>query len=163
MEFLSVGLDKQPQFRTTETNPERRRRDATRRGATHVYYPLLPFESSPRTIPFVASLLFSKRPLFRLECNFSYNPARFISRYIAAFIAIDSRPLLYPSPSLPLVPPSFSFSFSLSPSLFSPVESYVVDPVAAEKWRSYLHATFRNDSAYVHSSPNANSRSALSV
>lgn len=47
MEFLSVGLDKQPQFRsrTTETNPQK---TATRRDAR---YSLLPFEPPPSPTP----------------------------------------------------------------------------------------------------------------
>lgn len=51
--------------------------------------------------------------LFRLECNCSYSPPRFIFRYIAAFIAIDSTdssPVFLFLPPPPLRPVSLILS-----------------------------------------------------
>lgn len=84
MEFLSVGLDKQPQFCSCDrSQPKRRRR--LRRDAR---FSTLCNES------FLSSLavIFSARcSLFRLERNFSStSPPRFISCYITSFIAIES-------------------------------------------------------------------------
>lgn len=84
MEFLSVGLDKQPQFRSRDrSQPKRRRRLRLRRDARF---------STPRANLFFppSRRYFRSSSLFRLERNFSSAVLRALSRYIASFITIDS-------------------------------------------------------------------------
>lgn len=82
MEFLSVRLDKQPQFCSCDRNqPERRR-------LTHVFprVSLLSF-----FLFFCRAFIFGACPLlFRLECNFSYEPSRFIFYFISSLSLRDS-------------------------------------------------------------------------
>lgn len=76
--------------------------------------------------------------MFRLECNCSYRPPRFIFRYITAFIAIDSTD----SSLFPL--PYFPFPVSL---ILSSLKSSAV--TAPNVPRLYLWRT------HIYSSPNA--------
>lgn len=154
MEFLSVGLNKQPQFRSHDGNQPRKttRRDSTRR-AFATPCPFRAFHARSRhpfrrqSLIFGTSLVSLRVQLLVQSCTL-YLPL--YRRFYCDRLATTSLFLVL---SLSLS----SFPYFLRSSL------YIVDPVAAEKWRSYLHATFRNCSAYVHSSPNANSRSALPV
>lgn len=108
MEFLSVGLDKQPQFRSHDRN-QPKRRPTQRTFATVSPFPFVPPPSYFRNSP---------SPSFRLECNSSRTILRALSSVISLLLLRSIRPL----------------SLFLFASLFSPLaSSSIVDPVAVEK------------------------------
>lgn len=105
MEFLSVGLDKQPQFCSRDRSQPKQRRRRLRRDARF---------STPLHESFLSSLAVifgSRHSLFRLERNFSRTALRALSLVISLLLLRSTRPILPLSSLFPLLVSSCRWSY----------------------------------------------------